>query len=369
MTDAKTDPTDANSEKEYRPPKRSRWSRVRALAAPLVAIGLLVFVFRKYDGLSVIQSAYERIGWNWPLLLVPWIIWALLAILAYRGALPDRGKAIPFWILVQIERSGSALNAFLPFGNNSGQIIKVTMLRHWYSSEALVGTAAWTGLASGNVSAFGALGPLVCLALGFGDPIAVGILAAVAVVTSIPSLTVLYLLPRGLPQRVARLLTRLPANFVATRKERWTSWAKRLDTHLVAAVTHRKRDYMRLIGMRLLQQCVRIGEIWLVIELLELPGGILTALLMNALSRAVTQLGAFVPGRLGLLEFVTATTFAALGFTEADGLAVALTLRVRYVANLCVSFTALAGLNRLAEKYPARSESEREAAREAQAQS
>lgn len=322
--------------------------------APIVALALLVWVFDRYDGVNELKRIFAQVGWNWPLLLIPYAAIALITILAYRGALPDRGKAIPFWVLLQIERSGSALNSLLPFGNQSSHIVKVGLMRHWYTSEELVGAAAWTGLASGNANVFGAIGPLICLAIGFGNPWVVGVLAAIALVSSVPTLAILYLLPRGLPQRVAGLLARLPSGFVAKRKDRWSAWAARLDTHMVAAVTTRKWDYARLLGMRLLGQAIRIGELWLVVELLDLPGGILTAFLINALSRAVQQLGGFIPGRVGLMEWVSAETFAALGFSEGDGLAIALTLRLRYFANLLVSFSALTGVNRLAEKYPPR---------------
>ena len=336
------------------PRQRTRAQKIRAWLAPLIAIGLLGWVFDRYDGVAVLQQIFEQIGWDWPLLLIPYAAIAVITIFAYRWALPDRGRAIPFWVLLQIERSGSAMNALLPLGNQSSQLVKLAVMRHWYSSEEIVGTAAWTSLATGNANAFAALGPAVCLAVGFGDPLIVGILLAVAVGMSVPTLTILYFLPRGLPQRVASLVTRLPGRFVAKRKDKWMAWAARLDKHVVAAVTTRRRDYLRLLGMRLLGQAIRIGELWLVVELLGLPGGIMTAFLINALSRAVQQLGGFVPGRLGVMEWVSAETFAALGFTEADGLAVALTLRLRYFANLIVSFGALTGLNHLAEKYPPR---------------
>lgn len=321
---------------------------------PIVAFSLLGWVLYRYDGIRILREVITDLGWRFGLLLIPWSVIALITILAYRNALPKRGKAIPFWVLVQIERSGSALNALLPLGNNSSHIIKVSLLRHWYSTESIVSAGVWCALATGNANVFGAIGPLVALAIGFGEPWAVGLIAAVAVVMAVPTLTILALIPRGLAARVTKLISKLPGAFVAKRREKWLAWAKRLDKHMASAVGERKRDYLRLIGFRFLGQFVRVLELWLVVELLGLPGGILTAVLYNATSRAVQQLTPFIPGRLGVMEIAQAAVFGALGLTQEAGVEMALTLRFRYIVNLIVSYSALTQLDALTHKYPAR---------------
>ena len=95
-------------------------------------------------------------------------------------------------------------------------------------------------------------------------------------------------------------------------------------------------------------------EIWLAIELLGLSGGILAALLYNSVSRGVTQLAVFIPGRIGIMEAAQATVFAALGLGSTNGLALALALRFRYIVNLLVSHGALARVHILAERFPPR---------------
>ena len=119
--------------------------------------GLLTWVMWKYDGIRVVTEVVRTLGWNFLWLLIPWALSALITILAYRTTLPDRGKAIPFFTLVQVERSGSALNAILPLGNHGGQIVKIALLRHWFPSEAIVAAALWVHPSHRHVQHLGRL--------------------------------------------------------------------------------------------------------------------------------------------------------------------------------------------------------------------
>jgi hypothetical protein len=158
----------------------------------------------------------------------------------------------------------------------------------------------------------------------------------------------------GIGARLSRLLGRLPFRFVRRRKDRALAWARKLDTHLASAVGDRRGDFLRLMALRVLAQSVRVCEIWLVVTLLGIEGGLWTALLYNAMSRAVTQLLGFIPGRIGALEAVSLLTFEGIGLEGADGLALALTLRFGFLVNLLVSHGALARMPGLAQRYPAR---------------
>src|SRR5699024_10343160 len=135
----------------------------------------------------------------------------------------------PLRTLVLIERSGSALNALLPLGDSSGNLIKILLLRHWYRSEQIVAAGAWGALSTGLCNCVAGIGPLVAYALGYLEgPVAVLMIVA-SVVASIPALTILRLLRLGVSRRVAGLLTLLPAGFVARRREGIVRWAADLD--------------------------------------------------------------------------------------------------------------------------------------------
>jgi hypothetical protein len=319
---------------------------------PVLAFALLVWVIHRHGGVDVIVQVHERVGWNWPLLVIPVSVIAVLTILAYRVALPGRGKEVPLWPLIQIERSGTALNSVLPLGNNSSHIVKIGLLRHWYSTEEIASAGVWCAVASGASNVYTLIGPLVCLAVGFGEPGVVLIFAAASLVMSLPMVGVLLLVGKGLSARVTRVLTLVPLGFVQARKEKMIAWAQRLDKHVAAATAERRADFALLMFYRFSSQAVRVGEIWLAVELLKLPGGIYTALLYNALNRAVLQLFVFIPGRIGVMEFASAEGFAALGLSDQAGLELALVLRFRFFVKVAIGYTALASLPGIAEKYP-----------------
>src|SRR5690606_36875995 len=70
--------------------------------------------------------------------------------------------------------------------------------------------------------------------------------------------------------------------------------------------------------------------------------------------RAVQQLAPFVPGGLGIMELVQTESFVMLGLTSDAGMEMALALRVRFIANLFLSFGALTRLEALAQQSPPR---------------
>lgn len=320
---------------------------------PVLSFALLAWVIHSHGGLDLIQRIVALVGWQWPLLLLPVTIIGLLTILAYRTALPGRGKAVPLWPLIQVERSGTALNTILPFGNHSSHIIKIGLLRHWYSSEEIASAGVWCVAATGASNIYAAIGPLVCLAVGFGEPGVVLILAAISIAMAVPMLTALMLVGKGLSARVTRVITLVPLKVLARRKDRMLAWAERLDTHVASATGERRADFAVLMCYRFLSQVVRVGEIWLAIEILQLPGGLLAALLYHALNRAVLHLLIFVPGRIGVMEAISQEVFEILGFSGEAGLQIALVLRLRFLMKLVIGYTAMASLPGIAEKYPA----------------
>lgn len=334
------------------PAKRTppRWGK---LVFALLGIGLFVWVLVAKDGAKIVADVVERLGYRWPLLLVPFAANAIITGLAYRSALPGRGRAVPWRVLIHAERSGAVLTSLLPLGNAGGNIAKLVLLRHWFLSEELVAAGAWGAIATGLCHALAAVGPLFAIAADAAPiPAAALVLAAGNVVMSMPALLVLSSVRHGLSQRVARLLALVPARLFGKRRERISAWANRLDRHLAAAVGERRGDFAVQIAYKAAAQAVRIAEIWLAVELIGLPGGLATAVLYNSLSRTMTLLWSFVPGQLGVLEMSSMVGFASLGFAPEMGLSLALVLRFRYVVNMALSATALGTSAKLLREYP-----------------
>lgn len=350
------------------PPKApsSKWSRhLISIAVALAAFGLLAFVIHRNGGLATIASIIARLGNSWPLLLLPYAINAGSTIMAYRSCLPGRGRDVPFMVLVQIERSGSALNAFLPLGDSSGNIIKIALLRHWYTSDQIVAAGVWSSLATGVGNGIAAIGPLIVYAMGILPGESVAVLSGLCLLMTVPAVTILVLVRRGLMVRAASALTRLPIRRLRARKDTIVEWARGLEHHVASAVSTRFGDFLRVVGWRACYQFVRVCEIWLVITLLDLPGGIGAALAYNAMSRVVQQVFTFVPGRMGVVEGFSAVLSSALGWPASAGVGLSLTLRFNFFVNLFVSGSALSGTHALSLKYPPRDADELRAARTA----
>jgi hypothetical protein len=343
-----------------RPPEKrpSVWKRVLSWASTPAAIALLGWVVYAHGGVEVVTGVVSKASTTWPLLVLPYVVGISVTILAYRTCLPGRGREVPLPILVLIERSGSALNSMLPLGDSGGNLIMVALLRHWYTSEQIVAAGAWGALGTGLCNCLAGIGPLVAYALGYLDGAVALLIALASIVASVPALVLLGLLRKGLSERAAKLLTLLPTRFVARRKAQILTWASGLDRHLAAAVGERRGDFRRLVGMRALWHCIRISEIWVAVELVGAPGGLVTALLFHATNRSVTQVFAFVPGRLGILELVTAAVFGAVGLGPTTGVEIALILRFTYFLNLGLSTLALSNAQGVARRYPPRSAEE-----------
>jgi hypothetical protein len=343
--------------------RRVRWHK--PLSA-LAGVSILVWVLVAKGGARVVRDVIENIGHAWPLLLVPFACNALVTVLGYRTALPGRGKAIPLSAMIHAERSGAVLSSLLPLGNSGGNIAKLLLLRHWYLTEEIVAAGVWAGLATGLCHSLGAAGPLIAAAIG-AVPVskAAFVLAASNLAMALPAMLVMLSVRRGLCERVVRLLAYVPFEIIVdARRTRIEAWAARLDKHLAAAVGPRRKDFLSLLGYKALAQAIRIAEIWLAVELLNLPGGLATAVLYNALSRAMTLLFSFVPGQLGVLELSSMVGFKSLGFEPEMGLSLALVLRFRYVVNMALSASALGTSAKLLQRFPARKDSEITAARE-----
>jgi hypothetical protein len=331
------------------PNARQRWQGLFFLGLGAALFGWVLWNGGAHDVVEVVR----RVGWRWPLLLLPQAVIAASLLLSFRAALPNRGRAVPWGVMIQAERSAAVLTSLLPLGNYGGNIAKVLLLRHWYTTDQIIAAGAWGALATGLSHVLGAIGPVVAAALGrTPEPLMAVAFGMVNVVMAVPSATILLLVRRGLSAWIARLLVRLPLAFLRRRRERIVSWAGRLDRNLADAVGARRRDFLIQLAYKAMGQAGRIGEIWLAIELLGLPGGIVTALLYNAFSRTVTTVLSFIPGQLGVLEISSMVAFDALGFTPEMGLQIALVLRFRYVVNMLMSTTALGASSSVLRRYP-----------------
>jgi hypothetical protein len=333
------------------PPSSSRKKKAKGAIGFVIGIALFLWVFLSQDGVEILLGVVRTIGDRWPLLLVPYAIGAGLSVLCYQVALPGRGRAVPFGALLHAERASIIVNSVLPFANYGGNFVKVMLLGHWYTTSEVLAAGVWGAIGSGLCNSLAVVGPVVAIMVGVSDPFAAAIIALLTLTTSIPAFLVITSVRKGLTAKLIRLLARIPR----IRDEKKTLWLKRardFDVHLAKAVGERRRDFALHVFIKSGVQVTRVAEIWLIIELLGLSGGLLVALLFNAVSRTTEQFLSFIPGQFGVFEASAMLGFSALGFSIEDGLAVALTLRFHFFVSMFVSGSALATASRVTKKYP-----------------
>src|SRR5690606_26208306 len=128
--------------------------------------------------------------------------------------------------------------------------IKVALLRHWYTSDEIVAAGAWSSLGTGVGNALAAVGPWIAYSMGVLSLPHAALLSGICIVMTIPALTVMVLVRRGLAVKAASLLTRLPVSVVRKRRDGILAWAASLDHHVAGAVSHRFRDFLHVVLWR-----------------------------------------------------------------------------------------------------------------------
>jgi uncharacterized membrane protein YbhN (UPF0104 family) len=122
---------------------------------------------------------------------------------------------------------------------------------------------------------------------------------------------------------------------------RWllpNQWLRALSTGALAiddavvAGYRTGRPFLRASLLRLVGWIVGAGEIWLVMQALGQPFGIVDAIILESLSSGVRSAAFMVPGALGALEGSLVLFAELFGLSSETALAIALSKRVRELA-------------------------------------
>jgi len=223
--------------------------------------------------------------------------------------------------------AGQAVNQLTPFVGVGGEVIKATLLTKRAKSETLV-----VGLVHYNVSytiwslVLIFLGPLIMI---FDDSLTMNtrlLTFGLALVFVVPVLGIFWLLRRGAVQSLFSLIKklRLPIN-----TEKLHSWALQVDEDLRTFRTNYPKrffwSHIAIAGNRVFA----VLEVYSIMYLLDIPGGLRMAILIMSLSQMVAWMFAFVPAQIGILEGAQEIIFKSIGFTAALGLQFEIVRRAR----------------------------------------
>jgi uncharacterized protein (TIRG00374 family) len=277
--------------------------------------------------------------------------------LAWRQTIDPSASRASYWQLLSAFWAGHAMNKVSP-GGVYGEVLKGSILRNDVDPQELVASlvtynflTVWAGVA------FALAAPPLALGLGFDMPSRVSgtVLAAAAIV--LVALGLAHLVARrGLARNTVRLVTKLP--FVrSTAPDSWHEKAESIDRRIRHFARQRPGALARAIVYLLIVRALMAFEFWLLL-LPMLPDRSPVMLLALALVTQGTMVlvswaGAFVPGRLGVIEGGAALLFRSLSLDPMMGFAIIVLRRVRRILGIAVGFVLGSVLESRARKRQA----------------
>lgn len=245
------------------------------------------------------------------------------------------GKPAPYPRLLAARTAGEALNIVTALGSVGGEAVKVWLLRPAIPYEESVPSVVIATTTS-------TIAQVLFLTLGL-------ILAETTItingqiVSAMLGLVVLETLLVGgfLGTQLAGLVRR------AGRVLAWAgllaeiSHAERLDARLRRFYRHRWPRFLLSVAFHLCGWMLGVLETMVFLWVLDMPVGVRTAAVIEALGSGVRFATFLVPGSVGVLEGANAGVFAALGLGASAGLAFSLVRRARQVVWIGVGLLVL----------------------------
>jgi hypothetical protein len=309
-----------------------RWKSVLRVAGFVLGVGAIVAGV-KWTGVHAIREALSQVGANIAWMFAAYAAGTAVAAVPWRELLPLRSR--PSWNATITSRfAASGLNAVLPFFG-LGETARLLWLQR---QERTPGLAA---LVVDRLLFLAAGIPLLVLAALAATRIPtvprgyrIGVLISAAVI-SIAVAAVSVGAARG--RLVGRLRWALLVFGVPPRVG--TSGANDVDRALHALLAGSRAPLAGGFALHLCARFLLAAETYAGLHILGARVGPQATLVFIAIPVALSVIGTFVPGQIGLQEGASALVAAALGIGPATGIALVFLQRLRQLV-----FVPLAGL-------------------------
>ncbi|MFU8877601.1 MAG: lysylphosphatidylglycerol synthase domain-containing protein [Wenzhouxiangellaceae bacterium] len=301
-------------------------SRLHLTARILGLLGVVLFI-----GLIWREGAAELAGGlamaGWALLLVP--AWHLLTMttdgLALKILLAPRTR-LAAGTAVHLRWLQESVNNLLPVMQIGGNLVKVAGLTRRGMATDLAGAAVVIDVTLTVTSqiVFTLLG-LVLLLVVLGPKDMAGTVLIGALLMSLMIYGFYLVQKRGLFSLLTALLGRIRsrADFTAL-----AGGAEALDRMITQLYRQRAALY-GTAAMHLLAWIIGIGEVWVAMQVLGYPIGLVEAALLESLGRALRTAAFAIPGAIGVQEGGFIVFGALIGLPADAALLLALAKRVR----------------------------------------
>src|SRR5215831_7335648 len=309
-----------------------RFRRIRASLIFGGACGLLLVVYLIIaSGAADVAHAMLVIGW-WLLPITLFhLIPLMLSALSWRELLPPPTRprvATIFWIRWIRE----SINSLLPVASIGGDIagVRLARLRGVPGTQAAASMVVDTTVGATTQLIFVMSGAALLL-MRSTERSAVVVASAVLIGTGAFLVAIAAFIicqHRGLFGVSAKLTRRLlPQQWLSVV----ASGASAIDDAVVASY-HAGPVILGASALRLVAWAVEAGEIWLVMQALGQPLGIVDALILESLSSGIRGAAFMLPSGLGALEGGLVIVGALFGLPADTALAISLSKRVRELA-------------------------------------
>jgi putative membrane protein len=311
---------------------QARSQVIRASLIIAAVLGFLLIIYLVVDsGTAAVAQAMLVVGW-W---LLPITLFHLVPLtfsaLSWRELLPGANRPDAF-IVVRIRWIRESINSLLPVAGVGGDVASVRLahLKGVPGAQAAASMVVDTTLGVGTQLIFVLSGVLLLLMRSTErSSLMVAAVVLIGMAILFVAITAFVLFQhRGLFAALAKFTSGLlSAKWLST----FAPGASTIDDAVVA--TYRSGWVMwRASLFRLVGWAAGAGEIWLVMQSLGQPVGMIDAYILESLGSGVRAAAFIVPGALGALE-ASYVLFGALFGLPADiALVISLSKRVRELA-------------------------------------
>lgn len=299
--------------------------RVKLYLAGVAGLALAIALIA-WQGFTLVYDSLAAAGWGLVAVAIFHLLPMLIDTLGWRAVLQDpRKPTFPTLLWMLWIREG--IDALLPFAQVGGQIVgtRLLMLHRVRGSAAGASVILELTLSVLTQLLFTLLGLGLLLVLIERDlDIILKVIGGVSVgVVAVAGFILVQ--RRGLFQMLLRTMSGLAGG------QAWlklVGGAARLDD-AISALYRRPRLLLEGSSWLLLSWIIGAGEVWLALYFMGHSVGLLEAVLLESLGRAVRSASFMIPGSLGVQEGGFMALGALLGLGPETGLAISLAKRVR----------------------------------------
>jgi len=269
-----------------------------AVLAVMIAAGDPVALWRNVVALR----------WCLPAVVAVWGAGYLLNAWSWRTIIRTNVLSAPlsFGRLFRFTVTGFAINYITPFGLLGGEPYRILELKRYLGVERAAGSVIlYMMMHICSHFFFWILScGLVAWVVGVRSAVAAGVLAAVAVACAALIFWFFRGYRAGLVMRAVSLVGRWP--WIGRRVVRLSpekrARLQRVDDNIGSLLSRHPRAFWTSMGLEFASRLVNCCEIWIILHLLGVPAGYVTAVIVVALSSLLANVLFFSPLQLGTRE-------------------------------------------------------------------